>query len=157
MSDSSVPVMGGESPWGRVQSVRHVVEDAVVWVSTAGHGGFWLSPRFHECLQSRHEFETFAGGPWYEEDCDAAVVVVCFAKAFSSVEVDRAMSLVSARPSYYGAVSEWVQSFRESQAGEAVAKPRAKRARPRRSVIDEAAEACGLVKVRGALGGVYYE
>ena len=40
--------------------------------------------------------------------------------------------------------------------GKTVAK-KAKRKPRRRSAMDIAAEACGLKKVRGALGGVYYE
>jgi len=36
-------------------------------------------------------------------------------------------------------------------------KPKKPKKRRGRSAMDIAADACGLVKVRGALGGVYYE
>jgi hypothetical protein len=109
-----VPVVGSMSPWGRVEDVREF-GDGVVFVSTAGHGGFWLSADRHRALQSRHGFKTFAGGAWYEEDCDAAVVVVAFSDLFDVPTVERATAAVLARPAYYGNVCEhWLFESVES-------------------------------------------
>lgn len=94
------------SPWGRVEDVREFGE-GVVWVSTAGHAGFWLSADRHRALQSQHAFKAFAGGAWYEEYCDAAVVVVTFSDLFDAPTVERAMAAVLARPAYYGKVCEY--------------------------------------------------
>lgn len=103
-----VPVVGLVSPWGRVEDVREW-GDGVVWLSTAGHAGFWLSSDRHRELQSRHAFPTWACGARYEEDCDAAVVVVTFSDLFDAPTVERAMAAVLAIPAYYGRVCEyWV-------------------------------------------------
>ncbi|TVM31179.1 DUF7007 domain-containing protein [Oceanidesulfovibrio marinus] len=62
------------SPWGAVQ---HQTEhgDGIIFVSTAGHGGFFLSPVRHAAIPKIFRDAKFLPGPWYEEDCDAAIVV----------------------------------------------------------------------------------
>lgn len=68
------------TPWGAVQHATEIAP-GIVNISTARHGGFWLSPgRMLDFWFS--EEETFAGKPWYEEDCDWALVVIGFAKHF---------------------------------------------------------------------------
>jgi len=157
MSVSKDPGVGGDSPWGRIQSVKHVVNDSIVWVSTASHGGFWLSDSFHWSLQNRHAFKTFAGGQWYEEDCDASVVVVCYCDCFDSDEVDWAMTCIESRPSYYGRVFDWLLGLRSRVSAVPYRIQPDRRGGRRKSAKQIAAESCGLVKVRGALGGTYYE
>ena len=91
--------VGGQSPWGQIQHVAIKSPD-VVFVSTAGHGGFWLSAERHRDLQRRFPFPTYAGGQWYEEDCDAAVVVCAFPELFEADRVSRCAGYVS-RADYF--------------------------------------------------------
>ena len=77
---------GDPSPWGDCQSVENDCFGVrgVSWCSTAGHGGYRLNEALHQLvcgLVARGgggSWETFAGGCWYEEDCDAAVVALCY-------------------------------------------------------------------------------
>lgn len=81
---SAPPVKGGNSPWDTIQ---HTAELAVgiVQVHTAGHGGFWISDTRRQWMPlSLGKIETFAGGNWYEEDCDWAIVVMAFPDHFTS-------------------------------------------------------------------------
>lgn len=75
------------SPWGRVQDwTQH--GDGIEFVSTAGHGGFHLDrTRMQTFRKLFPRFDTYAGGPWFEEDCDAALVIVAFPDRFSREEV----------------------------------------------------------------------
>lgn len=74
---------GVSTPWGMAQSSSEKCP-GIVFHSTAGHGGFHLAPHLNAVLQSKFEFPTFAGGPWYEEDCDAAAVAIAFPEHFSA-------------------------------------------------------------------------
>ena len=58
------------SPWGAVQSVREF-GDGVVAVSTAGHGGFKLDRERNNKIPPMFR----KSGGWYEEDCEAAIVM----------------------------------------------------------------------------------
>ena len=71
-----------DSPWGRVDCATHVA-DGIWSVSTASHGGYHLSPsRMREFRQKFPAFTTWAGGPWFEEDCDWAAVCLAFPEYF---------------------------------------------------------------------------
>jgi hypothetical protein len=75
------------TPWGQSQS-HYVKADGIVFYSTASHGGYLLSPARHaELLEQFPWFETFAGGRWYEEDCDAAAVTLAFHHEFTDAEL----------------------------------------------------------------------
>lgn len=77
------PLLPDNTPWGEIQSV-HEQGDGVVFVTTAGHGGYWLSrDRVAVVKQKFPGFEPFAGWPWFEEDCDAAVVALAFPELFA--------------------------------------------------------------------------
>lgn len=78
-----------QTPWGRYQSVREVIPG--VWrVSTAGHGGFWLTPeRLAEMPAVLREGVHGEPGEmpfnvddqragWFEEDLEAFRVVLTF-------------------------------------------------------------------------------
>ena len=69
------------SPWGRVQSAKRLA-DGIWSVSTASHGGIWLSgdrlAQLNALLISH--YPTFCGSDnWWEEDCDWCVPYVAFA------------------------------------------------------------------------------
>lgn len=71
------------TPWGAAQHIEPVIP-GVFWVSTAGHGGYYVEPRL---LANRFDAKTLAetwGGlgqrGWFEEDCDACLVPLAFAR-----------------------------------------------------------------------------
>lgn len=60
------------SPWGRIQDSAKLAEG--VWkVSTASHGGIWLSPERAGLVPGYVVAASFLGrAEWWEEDCDQA-------------------------------------------------------------------------------------
>ncbi|MXV76041.1 hypothetical protein F4Z99_17425 [Candidatus Poribacteria bacterium] len=60
---------GTGTPWGPVQTC-HKITEGVVIVSTAGHGGVWLSEE--KVQQLPDHYKSYAGRHWHEEDEDAA-------------------------------------------------------------------------------------
>ena len=70
------------TPWGDIHDQREHAP-GIVNVSTAGHGGFWLSAeRLAEFRAVFPDFDPYAGEPWFEEDEDWAVVVLAFPDMF---------------------------------------------------------------------------
>ena len=80
------------TPWGVSNGAGEQIAPGIVWYDTAGHGGFHLSPERHAAVKQRFpDFTTFGGdGPWYEEDCDWAVVVFTFPEQFDAKTRTRA-------------------------------------------------------------------
>ena len=79
---TTAPSAMRQSPWGTIQTVE-TIATGIRFVSTAGHGGFWLSPE--RVAQVRPEWRKYAarwsngwGDHWYEEDCAAYAVVATF-------------------------------------------------------------------------------
>lgn len=72
------------TPWGPAQ---HATEHApgITFYSTAGHGGFYLSPAR---LAEMPEADRSLG--WYEEDCEAVRVLVNFPAFFTTDDAMRA-------------------------------------------------------------------
>jgi len=60
------------------------VTRGIVVVGTASHGGIWLSPERVERLPEVLRSKTL---PWFEEDCDAALVILAFAEHFSTEQL----------------------------------------------------------------------
>lgn len=83
--------VGCETPWGPSQCAE-VIADGIVAHDTAGHGGIWLSAERHKALQAKFKYHTFAGGSWYEEDCDQVAVVLAFPEFFQATQVVRAIN-----------------------------------------------------------------
>jgi len=86
------------SPWGHIQT-RETLAPGIVAVTTASHGGIWLSWSRHKQVKERFG-PTFAGGPWYEEDCDWARVAVTFPEAFTADAVAAAEATIRAEQKY---------------------------------------------------------
>ena len=64
---------GMATPWGQIQD-SHRIANGVVSVSTAGHGGIWLSDERIKQLPA--DYQPFTGTPrWNEEDEDGALVL----------------------------------------------------------------------------------
>lgn len=73
-----------QTPWGVADGHREIA-DGIVSYTTPGHGGVRLSPdRVREFCRLFPDFKTFCGKPqWFEEDCDAAAIVLAFPEHFS--------------------------------------------------------------------------
>ena len=82
---------GMSTPWGPAQHVEHIA-DGIVAVDAAGHGGIHLSrERAAQMRRVFPDFRPFTGCyTWWEEDCDAAIVVIAFPECFPADQVARA-------------------------------------------------------------------
>jgi hypothetical protein len=68
------------SPWGLVQS-QYELAPGIIKVSTAGHGGIWLSPERQAQLPgwALQVPSSYCPKPmWWEEDCEAQIVMYVF-------------------------------------------------------------------------------
>lgn len=70
---------GAQTPWGTAQTVETLAE-GITLVTTAGHGGIHLSAeRYEEMHPALRKVDARYCPPnWYEEDCEAALVVLAF-------------------------------------------------------------------------------
>jgi len=75
------------TPWGAPQTKREIAP-GICFYSTASHGGYHLSlDRFATFRQCFPDYKLWADDPWFEEDCDAALVTITFAEEFSDQDV----------------------------------------------------------------------
>ncbi|MFN7092118.1 MAG: DUF7007 domain-containing protein [Allorhizobium sp.] len=73
--------MSTSTPWGGSQ-MAVIYAEGVVAHSTAGHGGFHLSADRNSKVHSLLRKVT----PWYEEDCEWAIVALSFPELFTGYE-----------------------------------------------------------------------
>jgi hypothetical protein len=69
-----------DTPWGEVQT-SEILAPGIVEVTTASHGGIWLSPERNAEVPNAVKRETFCENGlygWYEEDCDAPMICKFF-------------------------------------------------------------------------------
>lgn len=88
--------VGKSSPWGIVQDEETIAE-GIVYVSTASHGGIWVSPELLGRVQeAMRDYAAYWSGSssWFEEDCAAQCVVVSFPEHFPAEQVERAQVIV---------------------------------------------------------------
>ena len=69
--------MATSTPWGAAQYSKKYAR-GIIFYSTAGHGGFHLSPTVNSKVPEALRIED----GWYEEDCDWALVFVSFPEIF---------------------------------------------------------------------------
>jgi hypothetical protein len=102
------PIMAIVStPWGPNQCAYEYAP-GIISYSTAGHGGFWLdTERMAEFRAQFPSFETYAGGPWFEEDEDCTVVILAFAECFDDYAVWSALRHV--RQSWPEQLEAWAE------------------------------------------------
>ena len=78
------PIIGIQTPWGTAQSVDKIAE-GLFFISTPSHGGYWVSQerlgRMPLVLLTPSRFYT-VGSQWFEEDVEAARVVLAFPDLF---------------------------------------------------------------------------
>lgn len=102
------------TPWGPSQTVEQIAP-GIVSVSTAGHGGFNLSPERWRELSDSFIFFSYAGRYWLEEDCDVALAVIRWPELFCG---DMVFSCVRLIRSGFMTHGEHAQSWLASPAGE---------------------------------------
>lgn len=73
--------MAASTPWGSSQ-LATIYGPGVVAHSTAGHGGFHLSADRNRLV----ELALRKDSPWYEEDCEWAIVALTFPDLFTAYE-----------------------------------------------------------------------
>lgn len=91
------------SPWGPIEH-ETLYSDECRFVSTASHGGFQVTGQARKRVQALHPTWSPFNGTygWYEEDCDAAIVVVALPELFPFSDVQRAAtSILSYGLRYY--------------------------------------------------------
>lgn len=73
-----------DTPWGPAQTVIKVARGITMY-STASHGGFHLSPSRNAKIPYEAKENTWCQqglNGWYEEDCDAEIVLKTFPEYF---------------------------------------------------------------------------
>ena len=95
--DDLEPEATDASPWGPIQYAHNLAE-GIVFVSTASHGGFWLSQERRDAVPAlwRRYAAHWAhgwGDQWYEEDCARSAVILTFPDVFD----DDAGAIAAAR------------------------------------------------------------
>jgi len=73
MSQMHAPV--DTTPWGKAQN-RTLFSDGIVLFSAAAHGGYWVpKSTISKWPAALRDFKTIDPPQWFEEDCEAAIVV----------------------------------------------------------------------------------
>lgn len=71
-----------QTPWGPSQHQKTIAQ-GIVSVSTAGHGGFYLSAERYAAMPADLKAcARYAGPQWFEEDCEWALVTLAFPECF---------------------------------------------------------------------------
>jgi hypothetical protein len=80
-----------QTPWGVSQHESPKAE-GIVFYSTARHGGYWLSNERLKVVHNKFpDFTSFAGGRWFEEDCDCVVVALAFPEYYDDSAIYNAV------------------------------------------------------------------
>lgn len=80
------------TPWGRADMVTRFAR-GINFYSTPGHGGFKVSDELNRRVPIELREQSFGGlglKGWYEEDCDAYIVITTFSEYFTPEEVSNA-------------------------------------------------------------------
>lgn len=81
------------TPWGAPDTVEPIGTNGIAFVSTSSHGGFYVPPALNARVPAEHRVISFnrqGEAGWYEEDCDACLVVLAFPSLFDADAVARA-------------------------------------------------------------------
>lgn len=90
--------MATSTPWGPSQNATRIAR-GITSYSTAGHGGIKLSAGRNAIIRKEIKDKTWGQrghDGWYEEDCDAAIVIMAFPEFFRPEQVQYAAQLVKA-------------------------------------------------------------
>jgi len=79
------------SPWGTVQQ-QYPLAEGIVRVHTAGHGGLVLSDDRLKAMPSKFKLNVYGKGRYFEEDCEAALVILAFPSDFTAEQYQEALT-----------------------------------------------------------------
>ena len=77
------------TPWGNADSIKNIGR-GILSISTPGHGGYFV-PVNERAKMPAAALKTFAGGGWYEEDCDWCLVALSFPDLFDEPAIAAAV------------------------------------------------------------------
>ena len=81
------------TPWGGSHTCDQIAP-GIVSITTGSHGGFYLSPERADAMPEPYRSKVrFAGGTWFEEDCDWVLVVLSFPEVFEERVVNEAQAM----------------------------------------------------------------
>jgi|TARA_Y100000310_G_scaffold340457_1_gene436317 hypothetical protein len=84
------------TPWGQSDHEEQE-KPGITWVGTPSHGGYHLDRARQAAVKAKFPwFTSWAGGPWYEEDCDWCVVVLVFADEYQGAKDCEGSSILAA-------------------------------------------------------------
>lgn len=110
---TSMPVVGGDSPWGVIQTIRPTEDCGALHISTASHGGIWVPPDQLAKMAAELRCNHYAGGgSWFEEDCEWALVYFGLPGVFGdngSLMDAAEMTIISCADAYPSA-AKWLSS-----------------------------------------------
>ena len=102
---------GAFTPWGQSDHTKEIAP-GIIFYSTPSHGGAFVPAEIRaEWPQALRDFKTFAGGDWYEEDCDVQLVILAHPESFKAATVADAVRFARAYcQDYAPAIYEWIDS-----------------------------------------------
>lgn len=102
------------TPWGKADHVRKIA-DGITLVTTPSHGGFHIAKRREREIPAAARSNRFnPGTPWYEEDCEAYIVMVAFSEVAAHLGVTREDALERLRSWYPEAARAFDESVQAS-------------------------------------------
>jgi hypothetical protein len=113
-----------QTPWGISDDVTHFAE-GIWFYTTPSHGGFRLSPaRLLEMpaeLRKGDGMRQYCPANWFEEDCEASLVVVGFPAHFTDDERARAVRyLKMVYPTKYAAYMQSEHAHAHAECGQPI-------------------------------------
>lgn len=109
------PYKGGPSAWDTIQTCSKLAE-GLYELTTAGHGGFWVSPdRCAELKRLFPGYEPWAGYPWLEEDCDWCLAPLAWPELFEAADV-----VAATKTAQRGSQGAAFEKFFKSDAGDRI-------------------------------------
>jgi hypothetical protein len=91
-----------ETPWGPAQIVTALLPGQVFSVTTAGHGGIYVTGAALDRIPAEWRAATWTKSPnWYEEDCDWAIVARFLPELFPNSQDDAERTLKSSHAALY--------------------------------------------------------
>lgn len=92
---NELPHIGMSTPWGPAQSVNPGPVPGTFWISTANHGGLYVPESVRRQMPPLYLMPSrfYGGGPWFEEDCEVARVILSFPKYFENPELEEAQNI----------------------------------------------------------------
>lgn len=95
-----------QTPWGLSDDAPTIFADGIEFYTTPSHGGFLVATERLAQMPAelRKTDLRYCGASWFEEDCEATLVVLAFPDAFTADERVRAMNSLKAwYPTKYAA------------------------------------------------------